>query len=268
MGETLQLLIEHGYILLFAWVLAEQLGLPLPAVPVLMGTGALAGAGHLNVWTALLIAMVAALISDSMWYGFGRVRGAAVLNLLCRISLEPDSCVRRTERMYERSGARSLLIAKFVPGLNTAAPPVAGMFRMNFGRFLAFDSLGTLLWAGSFILTGYIFSDQLEFVAEQASRLGSGLVAVAVLGLGGYIARKWWGRRRFMRSVAEARITAEEVLQKLEAGESMAIVDLRHPLDILPDPRALPGAIRMTVEELQQRHREIPRDRDIILYCT
>lgn len=268
MKDILQLLVEHGYSVLFVWVLAEQLGLPLPAVPVLLAAGALAGAGHLSVWVALLLALLACLISDTVWYGFGRRKGAAVLNLLCRISLEPDSCVRRTEQLYERNGARSLLIAKFVPGLNTAAPPVAGMFGMGLGRFVTFDGVGALAWAGAFIGAGYIFSDQLEFMAEQATRLGTWLLVLVAVALAAYVMRKWWERRRFLKSIAEERITPEEVLRKLESGESVAIVDLRHPLDMLPDPRILPGAIRLTIEELEARHGEIPRDRDIILYCT
>ncbi len=166
MHEIVAFLLQHGYTLLFLWVLLEQLGLPLPSAPILLAAGALSGTRQMYFSLALLYATLAAIISDVIWYEIGRRKGGAVLNLLCRISLEPDSCVRRTEGLYEKYGERSLLWAKFVPGLNTAAPPVAGMFGMPMGRFLIFDTMGSILWAGSFVGLGWIFSDQLEDVAH------------------------------------------------------------------------------------------------------
>lgn len=146
MNETIEFLLRHGYVVLFLFVFAEQIGLPLPAIPVLLAMGALAGAGEMSYGLALGVAVIASVASDLIWYCVGRVRGGSVLNLLCRIALEPDSCVRRTEETFARHGARSLLFAKFVPGLNTAAPPLAGLFRMKLRRFLAFDALGALLY--------------------------------------------------------------------------------------------------------------------------
>ena len=254
--------------MLFLWVLAEQLGLPIPSIPILLAAGALSGTGHMSLTTSLGLALFAAVLSDTLWFGFGKQKGASVLNTLCRISLEPDSCVRRTEQIYERSGARALLLAKFVPGLSTAAPPVAGMFGMKFWRFLLFDALGTLLWAGSFIGLGWLFADQLEDVAQSAERLGTWLLVLLIAGLAAYVAKKWWEREKFLKSLARDRITPEELVHKLETHEPVAIIDLRHPLDVLPDPRILPGAIRMTAEELEARNEEIPRDREIVLYCT
>jgi membrane protein DedA with SNARE-associated domain len=266
--ETLQFVVEHGYLVLFLWVLVEQLGLPLPSVPILLAAGALSGTGHMSLAASLFLALLAALISDIIWFEFGKAKGASVLNTLCRISLEPDSCVRRTEQIYEKSGARALLVSKFVPGLNTAAPPVAGMFGMNFWRFLLFDALGCLLWASTFIGLGWIFADQLEDVALNAERLGTWLLVLLVGALAAYVAKKWWERKKFLKTLAEDRITPEELAEKLNSHEPVAIIDLRHPLDVLPDPRMLPGAIRMTAEELEARNEEIPRDREIILYCT
>ena len=120
MNEAVEFLIQHGYILLFAWVLIEQIGLPVPAVPLLIAAGALAGSGKINLASAMGSAIIAALLADVFWYHVGRYRGGRVLKLLCRISLEPDSCVRWTEDVFARHGAHSLLIAEFVPGLNTA----------------------------------------------------------------------------------------------------------------------------------------------------
>lgn len=268
MHEIVEFVLHHGYAVLFAWVLAEQLGLPLPAMPILLAAGAIAGTQQMHFSLALLYCVLAALLSDLIWFEFGRMRGADVLRVLCRISLEPDSCVRRTEGLYEKYGERSLLWAKFVPGLNTAAPPVAGMFGMPLWRFLLFDSAGAIVWASSFLGLGWMFSDQLEDVAHYVERFGFGLVIVVGAALAGYIGKKYSDRRRFLRSLVAERITADDLHERLEKNEPVTIIDLRHPLDALPDPRTLPGALRMTPEELRQRHMEIPRDRGVVLYCT
>lgn len=268
MNEIVQFVIQHGYWVLFGWVLAEQLGLPIPSMPILLAAGAVAGTRQLYFSLALAISVVAAVTSDVVWYEIGKKKGSTVLQLLCRISLEPDSCVRRTEGLYEKYGERSLLWAKFVPGLNTAAPPVAGMFGMAMWRFLLFDTMGAILWAGSFLGLGWLFSDQLELVAQYAERLGLWLLVLLGLGLVGYIVMKWRERRQFLKSLVADRIQPEELLAMLNRGEPLTIIDLRHPLDALPDPRTLPGALRMTPDELRKRQAEIPRDRGVILYCT
>ena len=268
MRETVNFLIEHGYTLLFAWVLAEQLGLPIPSLPLLLAAGALAGAGKLNFPIAVGLAVLASLIADLLWYELGRLRGGKILGLLCRISLEPESCVRRTEDAFQNHASRSLLLAKFVPGLNTAAPPMAGMTGMRLPRFVVLDALGALLYAGGAVLVGYLFSEKLEDLAFYLSRLGNAAVVLVVLLFAAYILRKYLARRRFQRELWMARMTPEELKSKLDAGEPLAIVDLRHPLDFLPYPQVIPGAIRMAPKEIEQRHTEIPRDREIILYCT
>lgn len=268
MNETLQFLIRHGYAVLFAWVFAEQIGLPIPAIPLLLAAGALAGAGQMNLAGALALAVAAALLSDSIWYEIGRRRGASVMNLLCRISLEPDSCVRRTEEVFARHGVRSLLVAKFVPGLNIAAPPLAGVFKMRFPRFLLFDTFGTLLWAGGFLALGYLFSDQLERVAEHAVALGSWLVTIFLGGLALYILAKYINRQRFLRSLRVARITPEELKKRIDAGEEILIVDMRSSLDFEAEPESIPGAVRVDTADLAEHHDLIPRDREIVLFCT
>jgi membrane protein DedA with SNARE-associated domain len=268
MPQSIEFLIRHGYLVLFLWVLGEQVGLPVPAVPILLAAGALAGAGKLSLPMALLLAVVACAISDSLWYEIGRRRGGRVLNLLCKMSLEPDSCVRRTEERFARQGAKSLVIAKFIPGLSTAAPPLAGVFRMKYSRFMFFDIIGSILWAGLFIGAGYLFSNQIERVAEQSSRLGGWLVALLAAALAAYIAAKFVQRQMFLRRLRVARIRPEELKAKLDAGENVVIVDLRHSVDFEAEPTTIPGALLMSPEEVENRHTEIPRDRDIILYCT
>ena len=268
MHETVDFLIEHGYSLLFAWVLAEQLGLPIPSLPLLLAAGALAGAGKLGFGWTVALALAACIIADVLWYEIGRRRGGKILGLLCRIALESESCVRRTEDAFQNHASRSLLIAKFVPGLNTVAPPMAGMTGMPLWRFLVFDALGALLWAGGATLLGYIFSGQLEYLALYLSRLGDVAVVLVALLLCAYILRKHLARRRFERELWMSRITPEELKAKLDSGEPVTIVDLRHPLDFLPYPQVLPGAIRLSPSDIEQRHNEIPRDREVILYCT
>ncbi len=268
MGEVIAFVIQHGYYVLFVWVLAEQLGLPIPSMPILLAAGAVSGMHRMYFSIALAISVVAGIASDVLWYAIGKRKGSDVLDFLCRVSLEPDSCVRRTEMLYEKYGERSLLWAKFVPGLNTAAPPVAGMFGMPIGRFLLFDSMGTILWAASFLGLGWLFADQLETVAHYAERLGFWLVLLLALGLLAYIGFKIYERRQFLKSLVSERIEPTELFAKLQRGDPVTIIDLRHPLDALPDPRTLPGAIRMTPDELRSRHGEIPRDRGVVLYCT
>jgi len=268
MNETFQFLLRHGYAVLFGFVFAEQLGLPIPAIPVLLAMGALVGAGQFSLAIAIPVALLAALLSDVIWYQLGRHRGPSVLNLICRISLEPDSCVRRTENVFARHGARALLLAKFIPGLSTVAPPLAGIFRMRLPRFLVWDGAGTLLWVGAFVGTGYLFSAQLERIAAIALRLGTWLVAVLVGALAAYIGWKYVQRHRFIRKLRIARITPEELLAKLETGEEIVVVDLRHSLEFEADGASVPGALRFSPDELDRRHPEIPRDRDVVLYCT
>jgi len=268
MNQTVDFLVRHGYSVLFVLVFAEQIGLPLPAVPVLLAAGALAGAGQMNFAAALVLGVAASAVADTIWYEIGRRRGAKVLNLLCKISLEPDSCVRRTEGMFAKHGARSLLVAKFVPGLNTVAPPLAGIFHMRLTRFLLFDAGGALLWAGGFMGLGWLFSDQIEWLAEHALSLGSWLLVLILAALAAYIGGKYIQRQRFLRSLRIARITPEELKRLLDAGEQPVIVDLRHTVDFEAEPEVIPGAVHLASEDFEQAHDVIPRDRDIILYCT
>jgi len=263
--QAADFLIRHGYAVLFGWVLLEQMGLPIPAAPLLIAAGALARAGKMNLTFALALALIAVILADLFWYSLGRYRGGRILKLLCRISLEPDSCVRRTENLFVRHGVHSLLVAKFVPGLNTAAPSLAGIFRMPVRRFMIFDFLGALLWVGSVTSLGLIFSDQLE---QIALRWSGWLVAVLAGSLAAYVLGKFIQRRRFIRRLRIARITPKELMDKLRAGETISIVDLRQPMDIEAFPQMIPGALRIAMEEIEERHAEIPRDRDVVLYCS
>jgi membrane protein DedA with SNARE-associated domain len=266
--EVLGFLIRNGYPVLFAWVLTEQVGLPVPSEPMLLGMGALAGTGRARLDLAIAVAVTGCLLADLIWYEVGRWRGPQVLRFLCRLSLERDSCVRESQDTFTRYGARALLMAKFLPGLNTVAQPLAGIIAMPRGRFLVFDVLGAIFWVGLYTGLGYVFAAQLEVVAAYAARLGRWLIVLLAAGLGGYLLLKWVNRRRFIRQLRVARITPEELKGRLDAGEAVTILDLRHALDYEAEPAVIAGAIHLTTDELEARHQEIPRDRDIVLYCT
>jgi membrane protein DedA with SNARE-associated domain len=268
MHRTLEFLLHHGYVVLLAWVFAEQVGLPIPSMPLLLAAGALAGTGRMSFFASLFCAVLAALAADTLWYQLGRRRGIKVLQFLCKISLEPDSCVRRTEGVFAKQGARSLLLAKFLPGLGTVAPPLAGIFHMRARRFLLFDGLGSLLWAGTFLGLGYVFSGQIERIAEHLASLGGWLVVLIVAALASYISYKFIARQRFLRELRIARITVDELKEKIDAGEELVIVDLRHSMDFEADPETIPGAFRMDAKELEEKNDRLPRDREVILYCT
>ena len=268
MEELLEYVVRYRYLLLFVFVFAEQIGLPLPALPILLAGGALARTGQLHLGLALLIAVTASALSDVLWYEIGRRRGAKVLNLLCRISLEPDSCVRRTENLFARHGARSLLIAKFIPGYNTVAPPLAGIFGMRLGHFLLFDFLGALIWIGAFMALGFAFGDQLETVLENATWIGSHLGAVILAGLVLYTLWKYVQRQRFLRELRISRISPGELREKISGGEEVVVVDLRHKSEFEADPESIPGALHLPVEDVETRGEEIPSGREIVLFCT
>src|ERR1700680_335680 len=227
MHSALEFLLHHGYAVLLVWVFAEQIGLPVPSLPILLAAGALAGSGQFNFAGSIFLSVFACLTADTVWYGLGRVRGIKVLQLLCKISLEPDSCVRRTEGLFAKQGARSLLLAKFVPGLGTVASPLAGIFHMRPWRFFLFDAVGSLLWAGSFLGLGYVFSGQIERVAEHLAALGGWLLILLLGALAAYIAYKFGARQRFLRELRISRITADELKKKIDSGEELVIVDLR-----------------------------------------
>ena len=269
MDATLGSLLTYGYVVLFVCVLAEQVGLPIPAVPVLLGVGALAGGGRMNVLMALGVAVAASLPVDLAWYELGRRRGSRVLGVLCRVSLEPDSCVRRTENLFMRQGRRTLLIAKFLPGLSTVAPPLAGVVGIARGQFILLDSAGALIWSGAWLGVGFLFKDAIELVAVEAARLGKWILVVIGAALACYVVAKYIQRQRFLRSLRVARITPEELKRRLDERDgSLAVIDTRSSLDVNAAPYMIPGARWIAAEEIDRRRQEIPTDREIVLYCS
>ncbi len=268
MNQTLEFLTRHGTAVVFAAVFIEQMGIPLPATPWLVACGALIGAGKMNWAIAVGAAAFGSLLADLIWFYLGRHFGNRVLNLLCRISLEPDSCVRRTQDVFARYGMRGVIVAKFIPGLSTLAPPLAGSSGVGAPRFFLFDTIGSLLYAGGLILVGVLFSRQLEQVLAAFANLGGSALAIVAGLLALYIGYKYLQRYRLLRELRMSRITVDELHQKQEAGENLVVVDLRPQSELDQDPARIRGALHMTLDEVSRRRQELPLDRDIILYCS
>ncbi len=268
MPLPLDLLSSYGYLLLFLWILIEQLGVPLPATPALLAAGALTAQHELSIWLALLCALAGSQISDSAWFFLGRKYGRQVLAVLCKLSCEPAVCVRRTRLAFDRNPSATLLVAKFVPGLGTLASSIAAQSGLGFGFFLFFDTLGSLIWLGSLLVAGRIFGDVLgrdPRLLDWAGRFSGLLLASGVLG---FISLRLLRRHMVVKDMFAGRLEPESLKRQLDAGEEVFIVDLRHPLELLPDPYTIPGAVHFSPESLAARSHEIPRDRDVVLYCT
>jgi membrane protein DedA with SNARE-associated domain/rhodanese-related sulfurtransferase len=265
MNETVEFLVQHGYVLLFAFVLAEQSGLPIPSTPMLLAAGALSGLGRMSLAFSLVLAIVACLTGDSLWYVLGRVRGFSILSLFCRISLEPDTCVMKTQVTYGKHGANWLLFAKFVPGLSTIAPPMAGMFKVNPCVFLAMDSVGAILWSGAYLILGWWFRDQMEDVAFYLARFGSGMIGLAISALLLYLGYKYYQRRRVYRDLRIARITAKELKQRMDDHENVIVVDLRSEFEQAEG--RIPGSLVAADDNLEVLVPAITKN-EVVLYCS
>jgi membrane protein DedA with SNARE-associated domain/rhodanese-related sulfurtransferase len=253
MALPTHILLTYGYLLLFAWVLVEQFGIPLPATPVLVAAGALSAEGQISFWVALLVGLVASLVADSAWFLMGRRYGHHVLRLLCKLSMEPTICVRRTQDSFSRRREVTLMIDKFVPGL---------------ARFLFFDGIGAALWLCAIMLVGRLFGDLLKRDPSLLNWVGRFSGALLLLAILGFFLGRVLRRRRVLRQLVASRLEPEELKKQLDAGVHVYIVDLRHPLELLPDPFMLPGAVHFSPDALTARQNEIPRDRDVVLYCT
>lgn len=267
MNPQVQDIIRHGYLWLFLAALLERLGLPLLVTPLMVAAGAVAGIGDLNLLAIIGVTVAASELGDLVWYELGRSRGSSVLRLLCKISLEPDSCVRRSEDAFARHTTSSLIFSKFVPGVGRLSGPVAGMTGTARGPFLLLNALGSLLWATVFALVGYIPAKKLpiDLLLEEAAGWLFVLLAVALIG---NVVWKYVQRQKFIRSLRVSRMTVQELKAAIDRGEQPFVVDLRHRLEFLVNPRTVSTAVRIAPDELPLRHAEIPRDREVVLYCT
>lgn len=269
MTDLNQFLGKYGLPLVFGAVFVEQIGVPLPAIPWLLAVGALSATGDFSPFLAITLTVLACTLADTVWFYLGRYRGNRVLGFLCRISLEPDSCVRRTSNMFTRYGLRSLVVAKFLPGfLSTVAPPLAGMSKMSFARFLFFDGLGSLLYAVCFVFLGYAFTNQIQQITDAMASIGGRALGLLAFVVGVYIGIKFWQRQRILRELRMARISVSDLRKKQQAGEQLTILDLRSSAALEEDPAIIPGAIHITLEQIKSGNHQFPRDKEVVVYCS
>jgi membrane protein DedA with SNARE-associated domain/rhodanese-related sulfurtransferase len=257
-----------GLSAVFLNVLLEQLGLPLPAVPILIVSGALATDGRLPALGVAAVAVLACGLGDSCWYLAGRRYGGRVMSLLCRISLTPDICVSQTQAQFERWGARALIVAKFIPGLSMVAPPLAGATRMPLPRFLGYSVLGSSLWVGTWLLGGLLLKPEIDKLLPRLTGVGAAALVILLVLLGAYISYKWWERRRFYSALDMARISVRELHQRLQGPVAPLIVDVRSATARGIVLQRIPGALNVPLHEVTRQVASLPRDREVILYCT
>jgi len=266
--HIIELIAQYGLLVVFINVLVEQAGVPLPAVPTLVVSGALAAIDRLPLPQLVGVAILACLLGDLAWYIAGRRFGSRVMRTICRISLSPDSCVKTSELRFQRWRGMLLLVSKFVPGLSTVAPPMAGAMGLTPAAFVLMDGLGSLLWAGLAIGIGYVFSAQIDTLLASLASAGTVAGEVMLALLAAYIALKWWQRRRLLHSLEMARITVTELNNALAEGRGPLVVDIRGMANRIVDTRTIPGAILADLAGLDELVKEVPTDREVVIYCT
>jgi membrane protein DedA with SNARE-associated domain/rhodanese-related sulfurtransferase len=262
-------LFEHfGPLIVFLVVFIDQLGIPIPAMPVLIVAGGSYGASRPQLALLFALALLACLGADFFWFLIGRTYGMRVLKTLCRISLEPDSCVSQTQGRFERWGVNSLVIAKFVPGLAIIASPLAGAMRVGWLRFGVLSLIGSALWVAVGLGAGFAFAAQIERVFARLARVGLLAAIVAAALLGAYLVSKWHERRRFLDELRMARITVDDLYQLIESGKHPIILDVRTQTARSLEPRWIPNAIHAPIAEMAQALKNLSREQEIIVYCN
>lgn len=266
MQLLLSLIEQYGLWLVFGAVLVEQLGVPLPAYPVLIVTGAVSARGDYSATSVIAVAVIACVIADLVWYRAGARLGRRVLRLMCRISLSPDSCVRSTEAIYERWGAPSLMVAKFVPGFAAVATAMAGIVRTRLAAFVFFDAIGALLWAGIGVLIGWQFRDAINDVLDALNAAGRvGLIAIG-LAFVLFVVVKAWRRYAFRRQLRMARVSVEELNRMLTADMRPLVVDVRSSKS--REDGAIPGSTWVDMHALDKSLDGLPAAEEVIVYCA
>ncbi len=268
MEEMTSLLAQHGLALVFANVLLTQSGVPVPAMPMLIVAGALMAQGQIALAPLILVSVAASLIGDTLWYLAGRRYGYRILRTLCRVSIEPDSCVKQTETIFERWGAPSLMLAKYIPGFSTIAPPLAGTMRVGLPSFLGYSTVAALLWSGLPIALGAVFSTEVERVLEWLESMGTGAVAMIAAIVLLYVGVKMAQRYLLIRFLRMVRINVKELRELMEQDAKPVVLDVRSAMARKLDPRRIPGAIWVDIEVPHEVLVAVPPDRDVIVYCS
>ena len=270
MQELLSLIGKHGYILVFVIVFAEAVGMPVPAAIALVAGGAAAGAGVLSVYRLLLLSVLAMLIGDILLFVLGRYMGWALLGFLCKLSVNPETCILRSAESFYKRGRTTLLFAKFIPGINTMAPPLAGSMRMPLDDFLRLDLAGASLYATVYVAVGYLFRDFLVSLVHGFETAGRAVEGVTVLALVGYALYRVWLYRKHAVYRVVPRIQVAEVERRLQSDDkdNIVLMDVRSHGYYDPGTARIKGSIRLEPNNLKEELQNIPKDKDIYVYCT
>lgn len=265
MGEFVGYIREYGAGAIFAASLIENLGLPFPAYPLIILAAAFAASRILSLPAILAAAVLGALAGDAAWYYVGRHRGIGVLSHLCRVSFNPDACLERAVDGFHRRKTATIIFAKFLPGVNLIMPPLAGVARMPILAFLALDLLGALLWAGSAAALGWTFGEE---IAESTRGIQGWMGWILLAGVAASVLWRIGFRYYLVHAFSAPRIMPDEVHRRISAGEDLLIVDLRRDNDYAASERMIAGALRVRPASFHRFAHHLPRDRDIVFYCT
>lgn len=263
----MELLQKYGYSLVFIVIFLEQLGFPIPAAPILILAGAMCAGGMASFHVVLFLAVLGCFLGDVIWYKIGKYKGRGVLKTLCTLSLSPDSCVRKTENSFLRYGMNSLIFAKFVPGLNTIAPPMAGMVHSSFFSFFWRDVLGSIIYSAALILPGFLFEKRIFEITAVLEEVGRSMFWLILGAIGVYVLMKFMRLKWLQRLLYKERITPQELYQRIQEGEALTLVDLRSKIQD-GQMEKLPGAIQILPDEIDKHVDQLSRDRWIVMYCT
>jgi len=264
------LMARHGYALTFSLLLAEALGLPFPAAIALVAAGAAVAAHALWGPYVLLVAMTALLAGDTVQFWLGRYMGWALLGFLCRVSINPETCILRSAESFYKRGKATLLIAKFIPGVNTMAAPLAGSMKMRFWQFLRLDGAGAMAYSVCYLLVGYLSRDFLKAILSGFHAAGRAMEAVIIAALIVYAIYRTVQFRRYKMYRVVPRVQVQELAARLasEGASKVLIVDVRSHGYYDSGSARIKNSIRIEPNNLEEEIKNLPKDKDIYLYCT
>ena len=262
MEALIHIIETYGLWVVFISVLLDQGGLPTPSYAPMIVTAALAVDAHESLWPILLVGSIAALVADIAWFAGGRRYGAQLLRLMCRLSISPDSCVGTTRRIYEKFGAPSLMLAKYIPGFAAVSTTLAGQAGTSWPRFLVFDFLGSVLWVSGAVILGAVFHEAVQALLDTLEGLGRIAVLLLLLALVLFLAYKLWQRHRFLREIRMTRISSDELRAEMQAAPGLLLVDVRSA-----ESRARSGWIAGSINVRDVSELKIDPDSAIVVYC-
>jgi membrane protein DedA with SNARE-associated domain/rhodanese-related sulfurtransferase len=259
---------DHVLATLFGALLAHQLGIPIPAFPLLIWAGTVSYGDPLLAAQGFVIATLAGVLGNLPWYFAGRRYGYRILKLVCRVTLSPDSCVRQTETAFDRRGPSMLVVSRFLPGIETVAPPLAGALSLPIGRFILYDAAGSALRAAVGLALGLAFHGEVAWLLDRLAALGTSAVLLLGALVGAYVAWRFAQRSRFLRSLRTARISVHELNDMMSRGDDPVVLDVRTAAHRKLDGRQIPGAHPVDLDALETTLERVPRDGEVVVYCA